>query len=89
MSFYFATLLVLPLCVEGVEKNCTVGDRVYKSGSYFRHQVHFNATCIDGQIKVVNCLTQRGTKVPLGTLHFFEDGNCLKIGSINNFQLRF
>ncbi|KAI6190006.1 hypothetical protein M3Y97_00070100 [Aphelenchoides bicaudatus] len=62
------------LFAECAEQNCTVGDRTYKNGTYFRHQIHFNATCNNGQIKVVNCLTQRGTTIPLGTLLFFEDG---------------
>jgi hypothetical protein len=74
MLVYVAALFVISF-VDAFEQNCTIRDVTYQHGSYFLHQVHFNATCVNGQIKVVNCLTQRGTQIPIGTLLFFEDGN--------------
>lgn len=86
----FILILFKVLVVDGYDsgKNCTVGERTFKSGTFFRHQLHFNVSCEDGKMKVcrsfqhfknlkfqvVNCLTQRGTKIPLGTLSFPEDG---------------
>uniref|UniRef100_A0AC35FLV7 Uncharacterized protein n=2 Tax=Panagrolaimus sp. PS1159 TaxID=55785 RepID=A0AC35FLV7_9BILA len=35
---------------------------------------YFNVTCQRGRIHVLNCVTDRGTVLPVGTLPFIEDG---------------
>ncbi|KAL7071063.1 hypothetical protein ACQ4LE_009805 [Meloidogyne hapla] len=44
------------------------------NGENWLHQNFFNVTCVNGKIKVVNCVSVSGTQIPLGTFNYFEDG---------------
>uniref|UniRef100_A0A914I5Z6 Uncharacterized protein n=1 Tax=Globodera rostochiensis TaxID=31243 RepID=A0A914I5Z6_GLORO len=44
------------------------------SGRYWTHRGQFNVTCLNGRIKVLNCVTEQGVQLALGTKQFLEDG---------------
>ena len=68
---------------------CTVGDHTFPNGEIWLQNTYFNVTCRRGKIsvmfcfsllstdlffQVLNCVTDRGTFLPVGTPPFIEEG---------------
>ncbi|KAI6227517.1 hypothetical protein M3Y99_01249800 [Aphelenchoides fujianensis] len=54
-------------------KECVVEGWLVRDGEFVLVRSHFNASCTNGRLIVHNCVTTRGTSIPLGTLLFVED----------------
>ncbi|CAD5231808.1 unnamed protein product [Bursaphelenchus xylophilus] len=69
-----AFLWLLFSLIEQYHANCNVNGKIYEEGVFWLHQYYFNVTCYQTKIRVINCLTDLGTVIPLGTLNFEENG---------------
>ncbi|KAI1720773.1 abnormal cell migration protein 18 [Ditylenchus destructor] len=75
ISGHFVVFAVLFALISADRKaGCNFGGQNFKESQVWLHQSFFNVTCIDGIVKVINCVTSRGTRLPLGTHNFQEDG---------------
>ncbi|CAD5224674.1 unnamed protein product [Bursaphelenchus okinawaensis] len=66
----FSALILL----DSYAANCVTDQRTYDDGQVWVHQGSFNVTCRYDRIVLVNCITEAGTQIPLGTLNFEENG---------------
>ncbi|KAL3118668.1 hypothetical protein niasHT_006496 [Heterodera trifolii] len=64
----------VPLTTTSVAKSCKFFGESKQNGQYWTHRGQFNVTCLRGKIKVLNCVTERGVRLALGTKEFLEDG---------------
>uniref|UniRef100_A0A915ENN2 Abnormal cell migration protein 18-like fibronectin type I domain-containing protein n=1 Tax=Ditylenchus dipsaci TaxID=166011 RepID=A0A915ENN2_9BILA len=55
-------------------RDCLFAGVSYKERQVWVHQSFFNVTCMDGIVKVTNCVTAKGTQIALGTQDFEENG---------------
>uniref|UniRef100_A0A915BUL0 Abnormal cell migration protein 18-like fibronectin type I domain-containing protein n=1 Tax=Parascaris univalens TaxID=6257 RepID=A0A915BUL0_PARUN len=60
---------IVTIATECVDR----GDRFPENSVWIRNE-YFNVTCKSGQIKVVNCISDFGTMIPLGSESFWENG---------------
>ncbi|VDM40495.1 unnamed protein product [Toxocara canis] len=66
-------LLLCYLVIVGAAAECVDrGDRFPENAIWIRNE-YFNVTCKDSQIKVLNCISDFGTKIPLQTESFWEN----------------
>uniref|UniRef100_A0A914ECC3 Uncharacterized protein n=1 Tax=Acrobeloides nanus TaxID=290746 RepID=A0A914ECC3_9BILA len=45
-----------------------------KHADIWIYNSYFNVTCAHGQVQVLNCITDKGTQITIGTDEFWEDG---------------
>jgi len=56
------------------EEGCLFSGRSFSDAQTWIHQSFFNVTCRRGGVRVLNCITPRGSILPLGTENFEEAG---------------
>uniref|UniRef100_A0A7E4VEI3 Secreted protein n=1 Tax=Panagrellus redivivus TaxID=6233 RepID=A0A7E4VEI3_PANRE len=71
--------ITLSYLIHLVYSQCQIGDHTFNNGEHWMQDKYFNVTCRRGQISVLNCITDKGTYLPVGSLPYIEDGityNC-------------